>query len=260
MPIGSSFKLLAHKKLSYFFIKFIGTNDLHSHIRLKPVLYNLKKELNSKKRLSILEIGCGNGIIAFELLSDNLNFEYLGLDNNVENIRNAKRLLDKYNVDNISFTCLNVENLNVINFNKKFDIILLIDVIEHIGDPGELLQKIIRQFNKSGKIIISVPTQLYPIVFGKAFHEKVGHLVDGYSLNILDKMMNKTGCEQITCGYNTGLFSNVGCALFYRIPYFNNYWENIKTLFFIIFRYLDFINNSKVSCSLFAIYKLKIDN
>ena len=257
MAIGSSLRYLYHNKLSYFFVKFLGTPDLHSHIRLKPVLYFLNELLDNKKTYHILEIGCGNGVIAFELLQKNKKIKYLGLDNDSVNIDSAKKILINYNSENINFSYLNVEKEKLGLGDRKFDIILFIDVLEHLKDPKDLLKRLAKQINKGGLLIISVPTPLYPKIFGQTFHKKVGHVVSGYTVNLLRIVLNTINSEPIFYKYNTGLFSNIGCAIFYRVTFMNKALEHIKILLLYIFKYFDFFNGEKVSCSLFAVFRLR---
>lgn len=50
------------------------------------------KENFKKSNVRIVEVGCGNGINAFELLKENERIEYYGFDLDEDSIRTAKDL------------------------------------------------------------------------------------------------------------------------------------------------------------------------
>ncbi len=134
--------------------------------------------------------------------------------------------------------------------------ILFIDIIEHIKNPQELINLSKNKLKNNGIFIVSVPTPLYPKIFGRKFHNKIGHLVEGYSITKIDELFNNCNCQRIIYQYNTGIFSNIGCWLYYNKLIFNNKYLNLlKCLFLYPFIFLDFYNDSKISCSLFAVYK-----
>ena len=77
----------------------------------------------------------------------------------------------------------------MIEETRTFDWLLLIDVLEHLETPGQLLEKLDANVKEGGLVLISVPTPCYPRVFGEAFHREVGHVVDGYRLAALDRLL-----------------------------------------------------------------------
>jgi 2-polyprenyl-3-methyl-5-hydroxy-6-metoxy-1,4-benzoquinol methylase len=77
--------------------------------------------------------------------------------------------------------------------NKKYDQILLIDVLEHIENDLQVLENIKKLFHANSKLIISVPNINYKTVFSQEFHHMVGHLRDGYSILGLTKILKSSG-------------------------------------------------------------------
>ena len=266
MPIGSYYSTICKRRITRFIYSSLGTLDLHTHIRLKPVIAFLRKYLNENlhSQISILEIGCGSGINAFELykISNELkiNLNYIGIDKSYKAINKANRVLSSLSTAK-SKICFFQDEANKAfeKFKKQsFDVILLIDVLEHIQDPQKLLDSYKAFLKDSGLFVVSVPTPLYPKIFGREFHNKIGHLIDGYLLNDLNKLFNNINCELIEYKYNTGLFSNIGCWLYYnKLNFSNKYLNFLKCLILYPFSFLDFYNNSRISSSLFAVYRKK---
>ncbi len=264
MPIGDYYSIIAKNAISKLIYKFLGILDLHSHIRLKPVVKYLKRYLNenSLDYINIFEPGCGSGINGFEsykiAMEKGIRINYVGVDASFEAIYTANLLLKYLPIKNaeMSFFCSDAVSFLEKQRDFKFDIVLLIDIIEHVENPLNLLELCSKYLKKNGIFIVSVPTPLYPKFFGEEFAKNIGHLVDGYSVESLDDLFSKVGCVRLEFKYNTGLISNVGCWLYYKkFPSRNKYFNLLKFLFLYPFKFLDFFNNSRISCSLFAVYK-----
>ena len=80
------------------------------------------------KKIKILDIGCGNGRLINFLDELNLNYEYFGIDNSVEQIKNAKK--NFINKKNINF--LEADILNIPFNNNEFDFIFCIATFHHL--------------------------------------------------------------------------------------------------------------------------------
>lgn len=254
--IGSSLKYLSESRWGYIFAELLGTPDLHTHIRLKPVLSYLTNSILKSLDPKILEVGCGYGVIPYELLDRGFNFFYTGFDQDEDSIVKANKVIKNYNYAKLNFIKMNSFSGSWETGGEKYDIVLLIDVIEHITDPEKLIRKIIEYTNKKSLFLVSVPTINYPKVFGKRFHRKVGHVINGYTLRSLEDLMNKINCKLKYYKFNTGLLSNIGCFLYYRISFNKRMLERIKIMLLYIFKYLDLVNNKKFSCSLFAVFEV----
>ena len=116
-----------------------------------PVIFNLfekfmgvsrprKKFINNyvcpKRNDKILDLGCGTGELITYLPS---NIEYLGLDNNPNYIKSAKKKYSEYG----EFQCVGVEENTSFIKKNYFDIVMSAGVIHHINDEValELIKK-----------------------------------------------------------------------------------------------------------------------
>lgn len=271
MAIGDRYSVTSKTKIVKLVYGVLGTLDLHTHIRLKPIVGFLKRYLNNRplnSRVRILELGCGRGLIAWELCKiiekdNNTDLSYLGVDLSSEAIAMANAILDAMKCDvrgRISFLHDDADGFLRTYKGSMFDIILLVDIIEHVKNPQGMLVLTKKYLKKGGLFLISVPTPLYKRVFGEKFSNKVGHLVDGYTLSCLDKLFNSIGAERKVYKYNTGLFGGVGCWLYYKkLNCANKYLGFLKGLLLYPFRFLDFYNGDYLSCSLSMVYELTND-
>jgi len=97
---------------------------------------------------TVLDVGCNDGYIGY--ISDNSNIFY-GLDFLDESVKNAKKIYKDVMVYDLN--CL-----NKLSWNIKFDTIIFADVLEHLLNPEEVLFFFVSNYLKeNGKIIISLP-------------------------------------------------------------------------------------------------------
>ncbi|MBL7196730.1 MAG: class I SAM-dependent methyltransferase [Candidatus Omnitrophica bacterium] len=94
----------------------------------------------------VLDIGCGNGALTFDLAKKAK--EVIGIDKNKENIKLAR---EKYSSPNIKYYFGDVTKYI---FPSKFDAIILSNVLEHISNRVEFLKKI---KELAPKLLIRVP-------------------------------------------------------------------------------------------------------
>jgi len=219
----------------------------------------MKKEFfNKNRKLNILDIGCGDGIMLFEINKILNEFDYTGLDVDKKLIETGIELSVKMAINNKSkFYLIDVDNFEnfFIDSTEKYDVILILDVLEHIENPVSFIKSIIGNLKDETYILVSVPTPNYIKMFGKKFHLSVGHKRNGYELDEISELFSEFNLKLNYIKYNTGIISKFGCFLYYRLNFDNRFFLYIKSVILHLFSYLDFFNNKKISCSLFTVYK-----
>jgi 2-polyprenyl-3-methyl-5-hydroxy-6-metoxy-1,4-benzoquinol methylase len=97
-------------------------------------------------------VGCSTGING-EWLRKHKSIQFLmGLELDTQMAKIAEENFDKVIIGNIEE--LDFEN---IFGDKKFDFILLGDILEHLIDPWTITKKLAGLLNPSGKLLISIP-------------------------------------------------------------------------------------------------------
>jgi len=107
---------------------------------------------SSKKSLSnfdILDLGCGGGLVCEPLAR--LGANITGIDFVKQNIITAKKHAKKLNIS-IDYFHQNLSNLRL---KKKYDAILILEVLEHIEDWKKIIINVKKLLKPKGKIIIS---------------------------------------------------------------------------------------------------------
>ena len=124
-------------------------------IRIKYIKHNIIKnfKLNSKntplKNIDILDIGCGGGLLAEPMCR--LGAKVVGIDASQKNI-NVAKFHAKKNKLNINYICASPEILKI---NKKFDVILNMEIIEHVDDINFFIKESSKLLKKNGIMFIA---------------------------------------------------------------------------------------------------------
>ena len=95
---------------------------------------------------TFLDIGCGHGGVSSELIK--LGYNVAGIEINDEAINSLQSK---------GFKTYQRDITNPLNINSKFDIILILDVLEHLFDPLNLLKQAKDITNNNGYIIVTTP-------------------------------------------------------------------------------------------------------
>jgi 2-polyprenyl-3-methyl-5-hydroxy-6-metoxy-1,4-benzoquinol methylase len=105
------------------------------------------QELPRKPSARLLEIGCGNGRTAAAMKAEGKCGWVCGIELCAEPAAEARTRLDQVIVGN-------VEQLELDLPEKSFDILILSEVLEHLVNPGAVLQKL-RRFLKPDAIVLA---------------------------------------------------------------------------------------------------------
>lgn len=240
-------------KLKKFIVSHLGILDLHTQMRTVPLMKYSQENKQNMQDKNIVEIGCGNGKNCFEVYYLANPKHIVGFDFDTNAIESANKLSNELKIESqVQFFCEDATKYDFSNIGK-IDYLLLIDFLEHINKPDLFLQSIKPLLNKKSTIIVSVPTYMYKKVFGQKFHLAVGHVKDGYNLSEIEELFKPIGYQIKSHSYNTGLFGGLGCFLYYRFMIQNPNINIIKQLLLYPFSKIDFINNEKISSSLFVV-------
>jgi len=124
-------------------------------IRIEYIKNNIIKEFNiqNKKKpfsnLEILDLGCGGGLLTEPMYR--LGGRLTGIDASKKNINIAKIHAKKNNLK-INYICSSPENLKS---NKKYDVILNMEVVEHVNDLNLFIKTSSYLLKKNGIMFIA---------------------------------------------------------------------------------------------------------
>jgi SAM-dependent methyltransferase len=236
------------------FAWLFGVPDFHTHLRLAPLQ---KYRLQSGTRLC--ELGCGDGIGVIELLLRNPGTTASGYEADAATIARATSFAEHCGLaDRLIFHRGDLAH-GVPAKVSAADCVLLLDVLEHLPDLSSTAAALAAQLKPGARLVVSLPTRLYPRLFGRRYHRLIGHLWDGFDLREVDALF--TGLQRVRFQYAVGPLSWPGVLLCYRLPWYEQRtllgraYGALVNVISIPFRVLDVWNGSKVSCSLFVEYR-----
>jgi ubiquinone/menaquinone biosynthesis C-methylase UbiE len=105
----------------------------------------------------VLDLGTGSG--NFELLFSQSVKQIYGIDYNDDALCFLKNALKKRNIGNVKLICADMRKLPKELDNKKFDLILSIDTIEHVTrkDGEKIIAWSEKRLKKNGRLVIVTP-------------------------------------------------------------------------------------------------------
>ena len=124
-------------------------------IRIKYIKDNIIKKFNLNssnkplKTINILDIGCGGGLLSEPM--SRLGANVVGIDASKKNIEVAK-FHAKKNRLRIKYLCASPEILKI---QKKFDVILSMEIVEHVEDINFFIKKSSELLKKNGLMFIA---------------------------------------------------------------------------------------------------------
>ena len=122
-------------------IKYIKDNSI-KHFKMKSGNFPLRN-------LKILDIGCGGGLLSEPM--SRLGADVTGIDASQKNINVAKIHSSKKKLK-IKYICSSPEKLNI---KKKFDIVLNMEIIEHVNDVNIFLKNSSKFLKKNGIMFVA---------------------------------------------------------------------------------------------------------
>lgn len=135
--------------------------------------------------MRIADVGTGVGYFLRHLHSRYKPKELWGFDQKEDDLKIAAHLCPEARLENIGF-----ENLP----KNKFDVVFLMQVIEHVCDPTEVVKSILKAVKPGGYLIITVPDGRIDQLMAGEFYPRMnsywGH-INFWSIESWDKYLKK---------------------------------------------------------------------
>lgn len=187
-------------------------------LRAWYVKNELEKFFRSKnEKCNVLDAGCGFGQYSYFIAQKFKNSEVLGVDINERRIRECEKFARSEKIENLKFE---IADLTKLNFAEKFDLILAIDVMEHIENDEEVFRNFHKAMKKDGLLIISTPSNLG----GSEVHSEEDesfieeHVRSGYGADEIKDKLEKIGFKNISVKYSYGKWGNLSWRLMIKFP------------------------------------------
>ncbi len=129
--------------------EFKSLHEIHS-VRMEYVFSVINQHFKSAKNLQVIDVGSGGGLVAESMAK--AGHVVTGLDANAHNIKAATQHA-KHSGLKIDYKNITVEEY--VKSGKKYDVVLCLEVIEHVSNPEIFVRNVSRLLEKGGVLIFS---------------------------------------------------------------------------------------------------------
>ncbi len=200
--------------------------------------WHVKKEVKSwsKSRsgeAGILDAGSGFGQYVYFLSRINKNWKIRGVDVKQEQIDDCTNFFKKINKPNVSF---GFADLTKLNENDRYDLVLSVDVMEHILEDVEVFKNLYAAMKPGAMLLISTPSDQGGSDVHDHGHDEHGsfideHVRDGYNIDEIQEKLKTAGFSKTEARYNYGTTGKISWRLTMKYPIL---MLNVSKLFFIV--------------------------
>ncbi|OFX62764.1 MAG: hypothetical protein A2066_15860 [Bacteroidetes bacterium GWB2_41_8] len=188
------------------------------------------RKLFADKTIEIYDAGTGFGQYSYFMSKKLIPANIFSVDVKEDWIKDAEIFYSQIKVQNVKFK---VEDLLQINHDNKFNLILCVDVMEHIAEDVKVFQNFYKALRPNGYLLINSPS----IFGGSDVHSEedesfIGeHARVGYSKEELERKLLPLGFKTYKSQYTYGFWGDKSWRLSIKYPMM---LLNISKLFFII--------------------------
>lgn len=186
----------------------------------------------------ILDAGSGFGQYDYYLASRNKDWQVTGVDVKTEQIEDCKQFFNKIGLDNAKFA---VADLTKFNEPETYDLVLCVDVMEHIEEDELVLRNFYSAMKPGGMLLISTPSDKGGSdVHHHHEHEHDNdgthsfideHVRDGYGVEEIAEKMKRAGFSKTEVHYQYGPPGKLSWKLSMKYPII---MLNTSYIFFIV--------------------------
>jgi 2-polyprenyl-3-methyl-5-hydroxy-6-metoxy-1,4-benzoquinol methylase len=201
------------KRLFYHLLDILLLRTWHVHKALRLFF----KETGRRNYVQVLDAGSGFGQYAYFLARKKPYWSIKGIDVKAEEVDSCNAFFSQTGIQNASFEVQNLVNYSAHN---AYDLILSVDVMEHIREDGQVFSNFFHSLKKDGLLLISTPSNLG----GSGVHAEGDssfieeHVRDGYSVEEMTEKLKTAGFNKINIQYTYGKPGNISWHLSMKYP------------------------------------------
>ncbi len=170
----------------------IDAESTHPWYRARAILVENELLTYETRDIKILDFGCGSGG-ALQVCKDLGFVETLGLDVSNYCVESTRRRGIKAEKVGLEFP----------KIRETFDLIICLDVLEHLKDDIDYLSKLRNLLRDNGRILVSVPA--HPFLWSS--HDDLNHHFRRYSKKSFLELVSQTRLKIVDIRYwNSSLF------------------------------------------------------
>lgn len=204
---GSGHQPTLLQKLQKFYIRIFGIPEVGYQIRSLYFRKFLQNILNFRPKY-VLDAGSGIGDYAIYLAKRYPGAKVRGEEVDKRKISMSVKIAGELGITNASFGYHDISQKSESTVN--YDLIVSIDVLEHIGDYQKVLSNFSRTLEKGGYLYLHIPANKQKRLL-KRFETWThkDHIRTGFDKKSFEEMLNKSGFRIIRSEYSFGFFGSM---------------------------------------------------
>ena len=197
------------RKLFYFLLDVLLLRSWHIRSELK--------KLNSGAVKQILDAGSGFGQYSFWMSKKFSQAEILAVDVKEEQVADCNAFFNRIGKSQVKFE---VGDLVTFVQPEKFDLVLCVDVMEHIEEDVQVLTNYCNSLKTGGMLLISTPSNMG----GSDVHDDgetsfiEEHVRDGYGIDEIEEKCKLAGFSKVDARYSYGAPGKISWKLSMKYP------------------------------------------
>ncbi|MFM9053081.1 MAG: class I SAM-dependent methyltransferase [Bacteroidota bacterium] len=202
------------RKVFYRLLDLLLLRAWHVHKELR----SLTPEVSAgKKNVQVLDAGAGFGQYTYWLNRKHPDWNILAIDVKDEQVADCNRFFSQIGSKNVLFQ---VGDLTTYVNPEKYDLVVCVDVMEHIEPDVQVFKNYHASMKKGGVLIISTPSdQGGSDVHGEgesSFIEE--HVRDGYNIRDIEEKLRSAGFSKVEARYQYGSPGKISWRLSMKYP------------------------------------------
>jgi SAM-dependent methyltransferase len=199
------------RRVFYSLLDLLLLRTWHVHKELKAWLKTKKGPILT------LDAGMGFGQYSYYLAKMRKDVTILAVDVKQEQIEDCTDFFSRAGIKNVGFK---MADLTVFRQQDAFDLILSVDVMEHILEDVEVFKNFHSSLKPGGMVLISTPSDQG----GSDVHEEGSgsfieeHVRDGYNINEIKEKLMKSGFSKVDARYSYGTPGKISWKLSMKYP------------------------------------------
>lgn len=223
------------------YIRLFGPLGVHARIRNARVI-NAVNRVTLPLDAKILDAGCGHGYASFWLAKHHPQYRIVASELDADYISAGNVIATKLKLTNLSFVKASVTQ---ICDNSYYDLIINIDVLEHIQDDVAVLHLFYKALKPGGWLVLHLPYrhQLHRrFLPGFTSHITPDHVRDEYTAEEISMRLRDSNFQIHYLKYGFGTFGELAFEMNYLF-WKKKYFRIISALIFhplsVLLAYLD---------------------
>lgn len=202
----------ATRRLFYFLLDVLLLRTWHIHREIRHFFRQ-----SSQKQGSILDAGSGFGQYTWYMARNKPSWTVEAVDVKQEQIEDCRQFFSRAGVKNASFR---VADLTSFRKPGQFNLILSVDVMEHIEEDLGVFANFHQSLKPGGLLLISTPSDKGGSDVDQhgesSFIEE--HVRDGYSVEDITRKLHQAGFSKVETRYSYGRPGNLSWRISMKAP------------------------------------------